>query len=32
MKKTYEKPSLERRQKLSRVTAVAVSGPIENDS
>lgn len=32
MKKTYEKPRLEKRQKLSCVTAVVASGPIENGS
>ena len=33
MKKTYEKPRLQKREKLTLVTAVIIlSGPVENGS
>lgn len=33
MKKEYEKPRLQKREKLTRVTAVIIlSGPVENGS
>ncbi|CAN7430086.1 hypothetical protein [Mesorhizobium caraganae] len=33
MKKTYEKPRLQKREKLTRATAVIIlSGPVENGS
>ena len=33
MKKTYEKPRLQKREKLTRITAVIIlSGPVENGS
>jgi hypothetical protein len=33
MEKTYEKPRLQKREKLTRITAVIIlSGPVENGS